>query len=110
MADLFSRVVGPGAPVRFVAYDGSTAGPADAPIRIDVRTPMAVSYIASSPGELGLARAYVTGQLDVHGDLYDALRRSAPTPGPAIAAENALRSSAISGRAWCVRCHASEKR
>jgi cyclopropane-fatty-acyl-phospholipid synthase len=74
MADVFSRVVGPDAPVRFVAYDGSTAGPADAPIRIDVRTPMAVSYIASSPGELGLARAYVTGQLDVHGDLYDALR------------------------------------
>jgi cyclopropane-fatty-acyl-phospholipid synthase len=74
MADVFSRVVGPDAPVRFVAYDGSTAGPADAPIRIDVRTPMAVSYISSSPGELGLARAYVTGQLDVHGDLYDALR------------------------------------
>ena len=74
IAEVFTRVVGPDVPVRFDAYDGSTAGPSDAPIRIDVRTPLAVSYIATSPGELGLARAYVTGQLDVHGDLYDALR------------------------------------
>jgi cyclopropane-fatty-acyl-phospholipid synthase len=74
IAEVFSRVVGPDAPVRFDAYDGSTAGPDDATVRIDIRTPAAVSYIAASPGELGLARAYVTGQLDVHGDLYDALR------------------------------------
>jgi cyclopropane-fatty-acyl-phospholipid synthase len=74
IADVFSRVVGPDVPVRFDAYDGSTAGPADAPVRIDIRTPIAVSYIATSPGELGLARAYVTGQLDIHGELYDALR------------------------------------
>ena len=74
IAEMFSRVVGPDVPVRFDAYDGSTDGPGDAPVRIDVRTPSAVSYIATSPGELGLARAYITGQLDVHGDLYDALR------------------------------------
>ncbi len=74
LSDVFSRVVESDVPVRFDAYDGSTTGPADAPVRIDIRTPMAVNYIATSPGELGLARAYVTGQLDVHGDLYDALR------------------------------------
>jgi cyclopropane-fatty-acyl-phospholipid synthase len=74
MAEVFLRVVGPDIPVRFDAYDGSTAGQPDAALRIDIRTPAAVNYIATSPGELGLARAYVTGQLDVHGDLYDALR------------------------------------
>ena len=74
LSDVFTRVVESDVPVRFEAYDGSATGPSDAPVCIDIRTPMAVRYIASSPGELGLARAYVTGQLDVHGDLYDALR------------------------------------
>ena len=74
LSDVFTGG-GSDVPVRFEAYDGSATGPSDAlSVRIDIRTPMAVRYIASSPGELGLARAYVTGQLDVHGDLYDALR------------------------------------
>ena len=57
----------------FSAFDGSTAGPPDAPVRVEVRTPTAVSYLLSAPGELGLARAYATGHLDVHGDLYTAI-------------------------------------
>ena len=36
---------------------------------------MAVSYLAQAPGTLGLARAYVSGHLDVVGDMYTALRR-----------------------------------
>ena len=34
---------------------------------------MAVAYLAQAPGELGLARAYVAGHLDVEGDMYEAL-------------------------------------
>jgi cyclopropane-fatty-acyl-phospholipid synthase len=74
LAEVFARVVGPGAPVAFEAYDGSSAGPADARVRIDVRSPMAVSYLLTSPGDLGLARAYISGALDLHGDVYEALR------------------------------------
>ena len=37
-------------------------------------------YLAASPGELGLARAYVTGELEVEGDLYAALRAMAERP------------------------------
>jgi cyclopropane-fatty-acyl-phospholipid synthase len=75
LADVFQRVAGPDAPVEFHAYDGSKAGAEDSPIRITVRTPTAVSYLAQAPGGLGLARAYVSGHLDVEGDMYAALAR-----------------------------------
>jgi cyclopropane-fatty-acyl-phospholipid synthase len=75
LADVFEKVVGPDAPVEFKAYDGSTAGPPGAPVRITVRSPLAVSYLAQAPGSLGLARAYVSGHIDVDGDMYTALAR-----------------------------------
>jgi cyclopropane-fatty-acyl-phospholipid synthase len=75
LAEVFERVAGPDAPVEFIAYDGSKAGAADSPVKITVRTPTAVSYLAQAPGGLGLARAYVSGHLDVEGDMYVALAR-----------------------------------
>ena len=77
LADVFEKVAGPDAPVEFHAYDGSKAGPADAPVKIKVLSRVAVSYLAQSPGALGLARAYVSGHLDVVGDMYSALARMA---------------------------------
>ena len=73
IATVFRQLMGPAAPVEFTAFDGSRAGPADAPVRVQVRTPAAVSYLLGSPSELGLPRAYATGDLEVHGDLYTAL-------------------------------------
>jgi cyclopropane-fatty-acyl-phospholipid synthase len=61
-------------PVRLRAWDGSEAGPADAPVLV-VRSPRALQRILWRPGELGLARAYISGDLDVEGDLTDGLRR-----------------------------------
>jgi cyclopropane-fatty-acyl-phospholipid synthase len=78
LADVFERVAGPDAPVEFRAYDGSAAGAPGAPVRITVRSPVAVSYLAQAPGTLGLARAYVSGHLDVEGDMYTALARMLP--------------------------------
>jgi len=77
LAEVFERVAGPDAPVGFQAFDGSTAGPADSPIKITVKSPAAVSYLAQAPGALGMARAYVSGHLDVDGDMYTALARMA---------------------------------
>ena len=57
------------------AYDGSRAGAPGSPVKITVRSPIAVSYLAQAPGALGLARAYVSGHLDVDGDMYTALSR-----------------------------------
>jgi cyclopropane-fatty-acyl-phospholipid synthase len=63
VAEALSRVLG--APARFTAYDGSTAGPADAEVAINVRSSKALAYMVSAPGELGLARAYVSGEMDI---------------------------------------------
>ncbi|GAB3216700.1 class I SAM-dependent methyltransferase [Mycolicibacterium hippocampi] len=64
-------------PLKFTAYDGSTAGPEDAVLGLDLRTPRGTTYLATAPGDLGLARAYVSGDLEPHGvhpgDPYDLL-------------------------------------
>jgi cyclopropane-fatty-acyl-phospholipid synthase len=75
LANVFEQVAGPDAPVAFEAFDGSKAGPDDSPVRISVKSPTAVSYLAQAPGALGLARAYISGHLDVEGDMYAALTR-----------------------------------
>jgi cyclopropane-fatty-acyl-phospholipid synthase len=61
------------APVRFRAYDGSEAGPADARVTIEVKSSKALAHLVSAPGELGLARAYVSGEMDVSGADHYAL-------------------------------------
>src|SRR3984885_11467784 len=73
LAQVFEAIAGPDAPVEFHAYDGSIAGAPGSPVKITVRSPVAVSYLAQAPGELGLARAYVSGHLDVDGDMNTAL-------------------------------------
>ncbi len=76
LAQVFEKVAGPDAPVEFRAYDGSTAGQAGTPpVSVSVRDETAVKYLAQAPGALGLARAYVSGHLDVDGDMYTALSR-----------------------------------
>jgi cyclopropane-fatty-acyl-phospholipid synthase len=63
-------------PLRLRAWDGSEAGPAGTPILV-IRHRRALRRLLWQPNELGLARAYVAGELDVEGDLYDALGRVA---------------------------------
>ena len=75
LAEIFEKFVGPDDPVEFRAFDGSVAGSPDAPVRVTVRSPVAVSYLAQAPSTVGLARAFVSGHLDVDGDMYTALAR-----------------------------------
>jgi cyclopropane-fatty-acyl-phospholipid synthase len=69
---LFEKLLGVPLPVRIRAWDGSVAGPPGAPTLI-VRNRRALRRLLWKPGELGLARAWVAGDLDVDGDLYTAL-------------------------------------
>ncbi len=73
MAGLLERVLGGDLPVQVVAYDGSRAGPRDAPATIDVRRPDALRRMLTTPGQLGMSRAYVAGDLEVVGDIYAVL-------------------------------------
>lgn len=72
IADVLRPVVGGELPVRLVVWDGSEAGPAGAPV-VRLNSPDAIRRLLWAPGELGAAQAYVTGELDVDGDLNSAL-------------------------------------
>src|ERR1700758_176336 len=91
LAQVFEAIVGPDAPVEFQAYDGSTAGSPGSPIKITVRSPIAVSYLAQAPGALGLARAYVSGHLDVDGNMFMALSRLSKAQDSSISVADRLK-------------------
>ncbi|WP_211229596.1 SAM-dependent methyltransferase [Nakamurella lactea] len=78
LLSLVALLTGTEPPVRVRAWDGSEAGSPGAPLLI-VHSRSAVRRLLHQRGELGLARAYVAGELDVEGDLYDALARLADT-------------------------------
>jgi cyclopropane-fatty-acyl-phospholipid synthase len=73
LAGLVEPFFGGTLPVRIRAWDGSVAGPAGAPVCV-VRSRRVLRRLLWSPNELGLAQAYVTGDLDVEGDLATGLR------------------------------------
>jgi cyclopropane-fatty-acyl-phospholipid synthase len=56
-------------PLRLRGWDGSIAGPPGAPM-VAVRSRRALRRLLWSPGQLGLGRAYVAGEIDVEGDVF----------------------------------------
>jgi cyclopropane-fatty-acyl-phospholipid synthase len=72
LAQLVGTVLG-NAPIAVEAYDGTRSGPADAAVRLRIRSPRALSYVLTAPGQLGFARAYVAGEIGVDGDAYTLL-------------------------------------
>ncbi|WP_045731652.1 SAM-dependent methyltransferase [Pseudarthrobacter chlorophenolicus] len=72
LAKALAIVLGtPDVPLRLKAWDGSEAGPQDAPV-LEFRSRRALRRILWSPGQLGLSRAYVAGELDAPGDIFAA--------------------------------------
>ena len=64
--DLF----GPDLPIGVRAYDGTVMGPLNAPAVLVIRSKNALRRIATSPGEIGFARAYVAGDVEIEGDIH----------------------------------------
>ncbi len=64
------------APVRIEAYDGSVSGPADAEVVLRLRSSKAIAHLVSAPGELGMARAYISGEMDIDAPSHYALLRA----------------------------------
>jgi cyclopropane-fatty-acyl-phospholipid synthase len=75
LAALVRAAAGIELPVRVRAWDGSESGPVGGPVLI-IRKRRALRRLLWAPGEMGLARAYVTGDIDVDGDLADGFRRA----------------------------------
>ena len=74
MAEVVTPLFGGSLPLRIRGWDGSVAGPEGAPTLV-VNDAAALRRLVYRPGELGLAQAYVTGEIDVEGDLLDGFRR-----------------------------------
>jgi cyclopropane-fatty-acyl-phospholipid synthase len=81
VASLVESLLGADLPVRVEAYDGSSCGRHDARSTIVIRSPDAIRRIVTSPGELGIGRAYVAGDIDLQGDVFDALELRHRSPG-----------------------------
>ncbi|MFB9660152.1 class I SAM-dependent methyltransferase [Glycomyces mayteni] len=73
--DLAAKATGTVPPIRLRAWDGSEAGPNDGGPLLRLNSPDALRRLLWRPGELGLAQAYILGEIDVDGDLADGLRR-----------------------------------
>jgi cyclopropane-fatty-acyl-phospholipid synthase len=67
VADALRTLIPGGVPFRFTAYDGSEWDPEDGDIHVHLANSRGLSYLLTAPGDLGLARAYVAGDLTVHG-------------------------------------------
>ncbi len=80
LAAAIAGFLGTDLPIGIECYDGSHLGPRDSATRLVVRSPKALRYVLTGPGEIGFARAYVAGELDVEGDIFEALalRESLP--------------------------------
>jgi cyclopropane-fatty-acyl-phospholipid synthase len=99
LAEVFDLLVDEQAPVGFVAYDGSASLRDGAVGVVEIRSPRAVRYIATAPGELGLARAYVMGDSDVRGDLHATLHALEAHGRPRVPRSELLRRV----RRWMLR-------
>lgn len=78
IATLLEPIAGKDLAVRIVAWDGSTAGPEGAPA-LRINSPNALRRLLWNPGEIGLAHAYIMGDLDSPDDIgvvYERLRQA----------------------------------
>ena len=73
LAPLIEQLLGVELPFRLRGWDGSEQGPARAGATMVIRSRRALRTLLWQPDELGLARAYVAGDIDVEGDLYSVL-------------------------------------
>jgi cyclopropane-fatty-acyl-phospholipid synthase len=73
LAEIFGLLVDGRPPISFRGYDGTVIWVPDSLATVEVRSPDAISHLLRSPGQLGVARAYVTGAIEVDGELHAAL-------------------------------------
>ena len=70
---ILQMALGGPVPLRLRGWDGSEAGDAHGDATLVLRNPDALRRLLWSPNELGLVRAYVSGDLDFEGDIFAAL-------------------------------------
>ena len=99
LAAAIGRLLGGTPPIAIECYDGSRVGPEDSPSMLVVRSPLALRYVLTAPGELGFARAYVSGELDAQGDIFEVLALRDRLPDVKLGASKWLELARLAGTA-----------
>ena len=85
---LVRTTVGTSLPIRVDCWDGSTLGPREATLHLRFTSRRALRRLLWAPNELGVARAYVSGDVLVEGDLLEAMTMleevADPERGPGV--------------------------
>ena len=99
MAPLVEASLGGVTSVRLACWDGSALGPPDAPLQLTITSPQALRRLLWAPNQLGFARAYVSGDIQIGGDLLTALtlleQVADPDFGPGVAIDASTRRSIV---------------
>jgi cyclopropane-fatty-acyl-phospholipid synthase len=73
LGPFFRVVLGDPPPLQIAFWDGTSVGPEASDAVVRINRPEALRRILYTPNEVGLARAYVSGDLDIEGDFDVAL-------------------------------------
>jgi cyclopropane-fatty-acyl-phospholipid synthase len=92
VGELVEQLIGPDIPIRVEAWDGSALGPTDAPAKLVVHSQDAIRRLVTAPGELGFARAYVAGDVDIEGDIFEVLALQSRLPAVKLTPTQVLRA------------------
>jgi cyclopropane-fatty-acyl-phospholipid synthase len=81
LGSIITDIFGSELPIRIRAYDGTDVGPRHARTTLILGSPDALTRMIMAPGDVGLARAYVAGDIRIEGDIYEALELRHALPG-----------------------------
>lgn len=99
VAPLVRAGLGADLPVRLRCWDGSEIGPVDAPVQLTFTSPLGLRRLLWAPNQLGFARAYVSGDVLIEGDLMaglSALEQIAdPDLGPRVVIDMSMRRALV---------------
>jgi cyclopropane-fatty-acyl-phospholipid synthase len=105
---MLEAAVGGPLPIRIRCWDGSQAGEADAAATVVFVRRRALRRLLWAPRELGLVRAYVSGDVDFEGDIFavldlpDVIRRVAHHQGIGLTSRQRLESAVTALRLGAV--------
>ena len=97
-------VLAPNIAVRIELWDGTATGELDGPT-VRLRSPDALRHLLWAPGELGLGRAYVAGDIDIDGDIFATILALRPAGaqlrfGPRQLAAVAVAAQRVGALGW----------
>ncbi len=84
LAEIFESLLAGPAPIRFTAYDGSTYGPADAPVGLNLRNERGLAYLVTAPGDLDIVGIHPGDPYEGMLLLLRAMRFRRPSPAEVV--------------------------